>query len=234
MGNDPIRLLSDGTTKPTIYDHGINDLKGTVVDGKVSNSNSMYYQRWREMLKRCYSEKSLVKSPTYKGVTVFPAWHYFSVFRAWMSAHDGYHEGNELDKDLLVFGNKIYNPETCLFVPKAINSLLSNTIQKPTDKFAPGVLFGDGMFFAALKTSTEGPFGTHDEAQECYREWKGRYIIKKAATLGNDQYNEPLRDALVRIALIQFLSPLRVAAPNPTTPSRAWLMLNAATIGGLR
>jgi hypothetical protein len=151
-----------------------------------------------------------------------------------MSAHDGYHEGNELDKDLLVFGNKIYSPETCLFVPKAINSLLTNTIRKPTEEFAPGVLYDDRRFFAVYKTLKEGPFGTHDETQECYREWKGHDIIKKAATLGNDQYNEPLRDASARIALIQFLSPLRVAAPNPTTPSRAWLKLNATTIGGLR
>ena len=225
--NNPTRLLSDGTTKPTVYGHGINDLKGLVVDGTISNTKNVYYQRWREMLRRCYSEKSQVKSPTYKGVTVCPAWHYFSVFRAWMSAHDGYHEGNDLDKDLLVFDNKIYSPETCLFVPKEINSLLTNTMQKPSDEFAPGVIFVDGRFYAELKTSIEGPFGTHDEAQECYRQWKGHHIIKKALNLCNEQYNEPLRQALIRIALMQFLSPLRMAAPNPTTPSRAWLKLRS-------
>ena len=29
----------------------------------------------------------------------------------------------ELDKDILIKGNKIYSPETCIFVPQTINSL---------------------------------------------------------------------------------------------------------------
>jgi hypothetical protein len=43
-------------------------------------------------------------------------------FRAWMETQDW--EGKQLDKDIIVPGNKVYSPATCAFVPCHINSLL--------------------------------------------------------------------------------------------------------------
>lgn len=78
-----------------------------------------FYQRWYGLLKRCYGEKELIKHPTYKDCSVCEEWLYFSKFRAWMVDQDW--EGKDLDKDLLFEGNKIYSPETCIFLETQVN-----------------------------------------------------------------------------------------------------------------
>ena len=74
------------------------------------------------MLKRCYSENSLTTNPTYKGCSVCDEWLTFSNFRRWMETQDW--EGKALDKDLLVYQNKIYSPETCCFISSKLNTFL--------------------------------------------------------------------------------------------------------------
>jgi hypothetical protein len=81
-----------------------------------------FYRTWRSMLKRGYSNKHKAAHPTYQDVTVCEEWHLFSTFKAWMQAQDC--EGKQLDKDLLVEGNKIYSPETCVFVSGQVNRFL--------------------------------------------------------------------------------------------------------------
>ena len=78
-----------------------------------------YYSRWRSMLARCYSKKRQETSVAYKGCTVCKEWFVFSNFRCWMMAQDW--EGRELDKDIKFDGNKVYSPETCLFVSQKEN-----------------------------------------------------------------------------------------------------------------
>lgn len=78
-----------------------------------------YYQTWMNMLKRCYSAKRQEKYPTYKGCTVSEDWLTFSNFKAWMEKQNW--EGLQLDKDLLVEGNKVYGSDTCVFVTRAVN-----------------------------------------------------------------------------------------------------------------
>ena len=71
------------------------------------------------MLKRAYCPKYHQKHPTYKDVTVCEEWYTFSNFRSWMIQQDW--EGKELDKDLLIEGNKVYSPEACVFVDRMTN-----------------------------------------------------------------------------------------------------------------
>lgn len=78
-----------------------------------------YHRTWKSMLARCYSEKLQERSPTYKGCSVSEEWLTFSSFKAWMESQDW--EGKELDKDLLFEGNKIYSPDTCVFVSGVVN-----------------------------------------------------------------------------------------------------------------
>ena len=79
------------------------------------------YYTWSNMIKRCYSDKECLKYPTYMGCTVAPEWHSFMHFRDWWLQH--YKDGYQLDKDLLVVGNKVYSPDTCIFVPQWLNML---------------------------------------------------------------------------------------------------------------
>ena len=84
-----------------------------------------YYDRWRTMLRRCYSREYQDRYPTYKGCTVCVEWLAFSNFRDWMIAQHWQVEKGEkalhLDKDLLFEGNKVYSPETCVFIEGKVN-----------------------------------------------------------------------------------------------------------------
>lgn len=102
------------------YGVGILDGVSTVDAGGVALRS---YSVWYDMLKRCYSPKWLEKYPTYVGCSVCPEWLYFGDFKQWFDAK--YIEGYVLDKDIKIEGNKIYSPNTCLFVPVYYNSLQS-------------------------------------------------------------------------------------------------------------
>lgn len=98
-----------------VYGVGINDMP-------IGFRKSKIYILWRDMLKRCYSSVYQRKRPTYIGVTVCKEWHILSNFVVWVESQD--REGKEIDKDILCPGNKIYSPETCVFVSRQLNSLL--------------------------------------------------------------------------------------------------------------
>ncbi len=76
------------------------------------------------MLERCYSAKYHERKPTYNGCSVAKEWHSFSTFRAWMIKQEW--NGNQLDKDLLIPGNKVYGPDTCVFVSGKLNTFMSD------------------------------------------------------------------------------------------------------------
>lgn len=110
-----------------IYGIGINDADYPLYITETINGKSKiiwncpYYLRWKNMMQRVYSEKCRHKYPTYKDCTVCDEWLYFSNFKAWMEMQDW--EGKCLDKDILHKGNKVYSPETCVFVPHIVNCL---------------------------------------------------------------------------------------------------------------
>ena len=86
--------------------------------------NRKRYETWSGMLERCYNPKYHAKEKSYKDCTVCEEWHNFQNFAKWYD--ENYYEVKgeqmDLDKDILVKGNKVYSPETCIFVPKLINS----------------------------------------------------------------------------------------------------------------
>ena len=80
---------------------------------------STAYVCWHNMIKRCYCDKYKVKQPWYTECTVCEDWHNFQTFADWY--YENYIEGFELDKDIKVFGNKVYSPRFCQFLHPTIN-----------------------------------------------------------------------------------------------------------------
>ena len=109
-----------------VYGVGVNDADYVVLPTGPDGKRGMcpYYNVWHSMLCRAYNPKYHARFPTYIGVTVCGEWHSFMAFRAWMETQDW--EGKQLDKDIIVPGNKVYSPATCAFVSSQINSLFND------------------------------------------------------------------------------------------------------------
>ncbi len=89
---------------------------------KINNQHIPEYRLWRNMIERVYF--SLTKA--YKDVEICNDWLYFSNFKRDVESLPNFDkfisEKWNLDKDILVKGNKIYSPDTCCFVPQELNS----------------------------------------------------------------------------------------------------------------
>ena len=96
---------------------GVNDVQKLSV-----GENRTYYKIWSRMLERAYSKSWQQRYEEYKGTQVSEEWKYLSSFIEWASKQ--YWQGNDLDKDLLVEGNKLYSKDTCIFLPPTINKAL--------------------------------------------------------------------------------------------------------------
>lgn len=111
--------------KNLIHGVGVNDSKypltrNEFIDGKSTRVWSCkIYQAWKNMLCRCYCDKYQSIRTTYKGCSVCEEWLTFSNFKRWVQDQDW--EGKQLDKDIIVPGNKVYSPETCAFVSRDLN-----------------------------------------------------------------------------------------------------------------
>lgn len=110
--------------KNIVYGVGINDSDYSTYATKGKDRDPCpFMSRWQNLFRRVYSESVHQKQPTYIGCSVNVAWHKFSDFKVWMQ--DQPWQGMELDKDLILPGNKEYGPDTCAFVPNYVNTLFN-------------------------------------------------------------------------------------------------------------
>lgn len=137
-----------------------------------------FYRAWGSMLNRCYSAKYQERYPTYKGCSVSDEWLTFSVFKRWMEAQD--FEGMQLDKDLLFEGNKVYSPETCVFVTGEVNGF-TNDVGNGRGEWLIGVYWhkASEKFRAKCRnpfTKTQEYLGCFDCEQEAHQAWLKRKL----------------------------------------------------------
>lgn len=199
---DIIVIFEDGSTKHTDYKKFHN--------GKVKNNfypnvysvgyigNSIAYNDdktlkkaynvWHHMLRRCYDEKYKNQHTTYKNCYVCDEWLCFENFEKWFNQNywKFNEESTELDKDILLKNNKCYNPNTCIFVPKRINSLFTKT-NKKRGNLPIGVSYypNYNQYTATCSIIKEngkkghktlGYFNTIEEAFNAYKNFKEKYI----------------------------------------------------------
>lgn len=171
--------------KRLVQGFGVNDADYAVnpigPDGK--RLRCPFYRTWNRMLERAYDPKLHARQSTYIDVTVCEEWRSFMAFRAWMMEQDW--EGKQLDKDILVPGNKVYSPETCVFVAPQVNKLLTDSAAK-RGKWPIGVHLHkrDAKFISKINENGEnrflGYFHSPHEAHLAWRKEKVR-IVRKAA-----------------------------------------------------
>ena len=116
--------------KPLIVGKGIIGAKLTTEESKHKA-----YKNWCRILNRCYDEKQRAKHPTYLGCSVSEFFLTYTNFRDWYVKQKNWDNPDfVLDKDLLSpKDNKVYSEETCVFIPKEVNSLLTTTKAKRGD-----------------------------------------------------------------------------------------------------
>ena len=195
-----------------VYGVGINDLAYAVtktIQGKRV-WECPYYNKWLEMLRRGFSEIEKQRHPTYKETSVCDEWKTASVFKSWMLKQDW--KGLDLDKDILLKGSNVYSPETTVFVPSYINTLLV-TSTAIRGKWPLGVSFvknnflkgANKVFRASIKDKRNvgviqknlGHFETIAEAHKAWQEAKYEIFSKRLQEYENDpQLNQKAYDAI--------------------------------------
>ena len=151
----PPRLIACGnivfqhyhlTKKPRgglIHGQGVNDTdyQCTPAVGGVDHACPIY-QIWKSVLERTQAGgKCQQRNPTYVGTKVCAEWLSFLAFKDWaegvnakfrkeMNVPDddptSVWTNRELDKDLLAGDQKLYSPETCLFVTQQVNKFMND------------------------------------------------------------------------------------------------------------
>lgn len=141
------------------------------IDGVITKE----YKLWRAMLSRCQPGGTIQRDrPTYIGCTVHPDFIKFQDFAAWCQTQTGFYiAGFAMDKDILIPGNKVYGPDTCVFVPLQLNQLLvlkrSNQGDLPTGvrKHSGGKY--EASFSCNGTFTSLGLYRTPEDAYESYK-----------------------------------------------------------------
>ena len=142
----------------------------------INKKRTKSYIAWKSMIQRCYNPYCINKGPTYKNATVCEEWYNYQVFAEWYE--NNYYEvpgeKMELDKDLVVRGNRIYNPYMCNFVPKPVN-LLFKGYGRYSGACPPGVCLNKKLQKYLAQITIDGKtkyLGLFDDPEEAFRVYK--------------------------------------------------------------
>lgn len=205
-----IRTTYDQFNKGTIknpYDKSLFGI-GYLGEGKykttINRKSTPQYASWKSMLMRCYDKNFQQVNSSYKVCTVCDEWHNFQNFAKWYD--NNYYEVKgqimNLDKDIIMKNNKLYSPETCVFVPKPINNMFTKSIAT-RGQLPVGVFFNKNlskMYFSQCSNRGEqitiGYFDTLVDAFQAYKEYKEK-LIKDIAKEYQDQIPTILYNGLM-------------------------------------
>lgn len=170
--------------------HGVG-----IVDIEITEGLKKAYACWRAMIRRATSEEYKDRKESYRTCAVDPEWLVFSNFLKFFN--ENYIEGYQLDKDILIKGNKLYSKDTCCFVPAELNGLVVN-------------LNGKGVYFDKSKNRYKATISirnkqktiasciTEEEAIVKYKGAKKKYIFEMATDYREkDMISEKIANVLI-------------------------------------
>lgn len=205
LKNKSYKEFKNGKIKNLYYPEVFNI--GYIGEGKhkayINGNHTKKYICWHGMIQRCCNKEYKEKHLTYKDCIVCEEWLNFQNFAEWYDNNYYEIDGERmcLDKDILVKGNKIYSPETCVFAPNRINVLFTKrkskrgenpigvSYSKTNKKFVSYCNIGMGSI------EHLGYFNTPEEAFECYKKFKESYI-KQVADEYKDKIPKKLYEAM--------------------------------------
>ena len=175
---------------PSVFGAGILGTKHPINEGGIQTKE---YELWCNMLRRCYSDSFKKKQPTYEGCEVGDKFKSYEYFYEWCHIQIGFANKDwQLDKDLLIKGNKVYNESTCVFIPKDINSLLTKSAASRGEHLIGVHWCNTNKAFVATVSKGKGKrerlglfnteleaFHAYKQAKECHikevaNKWKGK------------------------------------------------------------
>lgn len=185
---------------PSVFGVGIVGTKYPISEGGVLTKE---YALWCRMLQRCYSDGFKKRRPTYEGCEVSDKFKSYECFYEWCQSQVGFGVDNfQLDKDLLIKGNKIYSESACVFIPSEINLLLIKR-EASRGEHLIGVCWDktNKVFVAMVRKNKVkreylGSFNTEIEAFNAYKQAKESFI-KEQANKWKGQIDERAYNALM-------------------------------------
>ncbi|MFQ9297875.1 MAG: AP2 domain-containing protein [Clostridia bacterium] len=174
-------------------------------NGKITR----VYDTWHSMIQRCYDEKYHEIRHTYIGCTVDKEWHNFQNFAEWYDRNYYKIKGEimHLDKDILVKHNKIYSPDTCVFVPQKINTLFIKCDKSRGESVIGTSSLKNGKYIVHCsminpvtgesKGKHLGIYETQEKAFEVYKYYKERNI-KEVADYFKEHIPQRLYDGMYK------------------------------------
>ena len=169
---------------PSVCGVGIVGTEYPINEGGVLTKE---YVLWTGMLERCYSDTYKKKRPTYEGCEVSENFKSYDYFYEWCNKQIGFGvKGWHLDKDLLTKGNKVYSENTCVFLPREINQVLTKRTAS-RGEYLIGVCWdkAKNAFKAQVRKNKGKPehlgsFNTEIEAFNAYKTAKEAFIKEQA------------------------------------------------------
>ena len=185
---------------PSVYGVGVLGVKYPT---KINGVMTKEYDLWKSMLQRCYSDTYKKKYLAYEGCECSENFKYYEYFYEWCHKQIGFsNQGWQLDKDLLVKGNKVYSEDSCVFLPREINLLLTKR-GASRGEYSIGVCWDKASKVFKAKVSKGkgkreylGYFTTEIEAFNAYKTTKESFV-KEQAEKWKSQINTRAYNALM-------------------------------------
>ena len=191
--------------------------KGYIGIGKYnSKEHKSVYNLWKGVLQRVYT----TRHASYINTCVCEEWLCFQNFAKWCESQEFFNAKDEngrsyqLDKDILIKGNKMYSPETCCFVPREINSSfikynmegkvydLPLGVKAETPKKVGNLRYSAKLSLGGGKRKYLGSFSSSEEAFSAYKEAKESHI-KEVAEKWKGKIDEKVYQTLISWELVE-------------------------------